>query len=241
MFDTHLAQQSIGPLLQGLLRTIEYTLIVIVLSLVAGIPVALAKISGGRLLRALINLYIELFRTTPLLIQLVFIYFALPPLGITLSPFAAGVIGLALHYTAFIAEVYRSGIQAVPKGQRDAARALGMHSRTMMRRVVLPQAIRIVVPALGNYFISLIKDTSLLSVITVQELLFSGQLIAARTFDYFTIYSMVFAIYFVVGYAAVLLVRWVERRVERRRTVIRGAVAVPGPAGDGAPVGGPVL
>lgn len=216
MFDVGLARDSLGPLLEGLGRTLEYTAIVIVLSLLIALPVAYGRLSKIRVVRLVVGFYIEVFRTTPLLIQLVYIYFALPQVGIVLSVFEAGVLGLTLHYVAFIAEVYRSGIQAVPSGQVEAAEALGMSSRSIALRVVLPQAARIVAPAVGNYFISLIKDTSLLSAITVQELLFSGQLISARTYDYFTVYTMVFAVYLVVGYGAVLMVRFIERRLANR-------------------------
>jgi polar amino acid transport system permease protein len=211
VFDVSLARESLGPLLHGLLVTVEYTFVVIILCLVAGVPVALARMSRHRALRIPVGAYVEIFRSTPLLIQLVYIYFALPPMGLKLSPFVAGVLGLTLHYTAFISEVYRSGFQAVPKGQTDAARALGMRERVVTLRIILPQAVRLVIPSLGNYFVSLIKDTSLLSVIAVQELLFSGQLIAARTFDYFTLYTMVFVIYLIVGGLAILAVRRIEK------------------------------
>jgi His/Glu/Gln/Arg/opine family amino acid ABC transporter permease subunit len=221
MFDTNLARESFVPLMHGLVRTLEYTVVVIVLSLVLAMPIALARLSKRRLIRVAVGFYIEVFRTTPLLIQLIYIYFALPQIGIRLSIFTAGVLGMTLHYVAFISEVYRSGIQAIPRGQFDAARALGLKNRAVMLRVVLPQALRIVTPALGNFLISLIKDTSLLSAITVPELLFSGQIISGRTYDYFTIYTMVFAIYLVVGYAAVLLVRWVERSIGRRHGLVK--------------------
>lgn len=215
MFDWSLAVDSIGTLLHGLLLTVEYTFIVIIISLVAGVPVAWGRLSHSATTRRAVGAYVELFRATPLLIQLVYIYFALPAIGIKLNPPVAAVIGLSLHYTAFIAEVYRGAIEAVPRGQRDAAYALGMAKRDVDARIVLPQAVRAVVPALGNYFVGLLKDTSLLSVITVQELLFAGQLISARTYDYFTIYTEVFVIYLIVGLMAIWLVRQVERRAAR--------------------------
>ena len=161
-----------------------------------------------------------------MLIQLVYIYFALPGMGIRLSPVVAGVIGRSLHYTAYIAEVYRTGIQAVPKGQLEAARSLGMSTWMTNRVVILPQAFRIIVPTLGNYFVSLLKDTSLVSVITVTELLFSGQLIAARTYDYFTLYTMVFVGYLIIGLLAIWAVRRIERRVSRQGRA-RGKTANP--------------
>lgn len=221
MFDWSLAADSLPTLLHGLLLTVEYTFIVILISLVAGVPVAWGRLSQSRATRMLVGAYVEVFRATPLLIQLVYIYFALPAIGIKLDPPVAAVIGLSLHYTAFIAEVYRGAIEAVPRGQRDAAHALGMRQWDVDVRVVLPQAVRSVIPALGNYFVSLFKDTSLLSVITVQELLFAGQLISARTYDYFTIYTVVFAIYLVIGLIAIWMVRQVERRAARRQWLRR--------------------
>jgi His/Glu/Gln/Arg/opine family amino acid ABC transporter permease subunit len=210
-----LARESLTTLLAGLVITVELTLIVIVISLLAGIPVALARMSKRRLVRAPVTAYVELFRATPLLLQLIYIYYALPLAGIRFPPFLAAVVGLSLNYTAYLSEVYRSGIQAVPKGQWDAAAALGMPGRTGFIRIVLPQAVRTVIPALGNYGVALFKDTSLASVITLQELLFSGQIIAARSFDYFTIYTVVFVMYLIVGYIAILGVRWLERRAAR--------------------------
>ena len=218
MFNWQLARESVGPLLTGLRYTVEYAVIVMGLSLVLAIPVAWARLARNRLIRFIAGAYVGLFRSTPLLIQLVYIYFALPMIGITLSAPVAGVVGMTLHYTAYITEVYRSGIQAVPSGQRDAAKAIGMRTITMNIRVIFPQAFRIVVPTLGNYAISALKDTSLLSTITVQELLFSGQLISERTYDYFTIYTEVFVIYLIVGSLAIFGVNRIERRLGRART-----------------------
>ena len=213
MISWPLVQSSIRPLLGGLVLTISYTFIVIIISLVAGVPVAWGRLSRHRMVRITVTAYVNLFRSTPLLIQLVYIYYALPVVGISLSAPVAGVIGLSLHYTAYIAEVYRGAIEAVPRGQRDAALALGMKSRAIELRIVLPQALRSVIPALGNYFVGLLKDTSLLSVLTVQELLFTGQLIAAKSYDYFTIYTMIFAIYLAVGSVAIWMVRRIEHRI----------------------------
>lgn len=216
MFNTQLAHESIVPLLTGLRYTVEYAVLVMGLSLVFAVPVAWARISSRWAVRAIAGSYVGLFRSTPLLIQLVYIYFALPVVGIRLTAPVAGVAGMTLHYTAYITEVYRSGFQAVPQGQRDAAKSIGMTTFTMNTRVVLPQAFRIVVPTLGNYFISALKDTSLLSIITVQELLFSGQLISERTYDYFTIYTEVFAIYLIIGTVAIFGVNRLERRLAKR-------------------------
>ena len=212
LFNTQVAVENLGPLLAGLLITIELTFVVIVLSLGFALLVALGGMSRWRLLRWTIKAYIELMRGTPLLLQLIYIYYVLPEIGIRLDAFTAGVIGLTLNYSAYISEVYRGGILAIPKGQHDAAAALGMTGVLAMRRIVLPQAIRIVIPTLGNYFISLFKDTALCSVVSIQEVVFTAQIVAARNFQYFTLYTVVAAMYFLVSFPAARLVGWLEWR-----------------------------
>jgi His/Glu/Gln/Arg/opine family amino acid ABC transporter permease subunit len=212
LFDTQVAVENLGPLLAGLLLTIELTFVVIVLSLSFALLVALGGMSSWRLLRWVIKAYIEVMRGTPLLLQLIYIYYVLPEIGIRLDAFTAGALGLTLNYSAYISEVYRGGILAVPKGQHDAAAALGMTRALAMRRIVLPQAVRIVIPTLGNYFISLFKDTALCSVVSIQEVVFTAQIVAARNFQYFTLYTIVAAMYFLVSFPAARLVGWLERR-----------------------------
>jgi ectoine/hydroxyectoine ABC transporter permease protein EhuD len=210
-FDMTLARASLPALLEGLKITVELTFIVLAISLVLGIFIALGRLSKNRVLSTLTGFYVDFMRATPLLLQLIYIYFVLPTIGIRLDPFVAGVVGLSLNYAAYLSEVYRSGIQAIPRGQLDAAAALGMRPSLIMRRIVLPQAIRIVIPTLGNYFVALFKDTSLVSALTLQELLFSGQIIISRTYDYFTIYTMVLFLYFLVGYPSLIFVRYLEK------------------------------
>ena len=222
-------------LLRGALISVELTICVMLLSLVAGLLLALGKIGRQPVIRLLCNIYIEVIRGTPALLQLFYIYFVLPSLGIRFDPFLAGVIGLSVNYSAYLAEVYRAGIEAVPKGQVEAAKALGMSRRKLLRVIVLPQAIRIVVPPLGNYFISLFKDTSLVSIVTVKELIFTGQIIAAMNFQYFTIFTIIGVIYLSLSYPGALLVRYLERRMavgSRRRP--SGPVT---PLGAGGPAG----
>jgi His/Glu/Gln/Arg/opine family amino acid ABC transporter permease subunit len=211
LFNTQIAVENLGPLLAGLLITIELTFVVIILSLAFALLVALGGMSRWPLLRWPIKAYIEIMRGTPLLLQLIYIYYVLPEVGIRLNAFVAGVVGLSLNYSAYISEVYRGGILAVPKGQHDAAAALGMTRVLAMRRIVLPQAIRIVIPTLGNYFISLFKDTALCSVVSIQEVVFTAQILAARNFQYFTLYTVVAAMYFLVSFPAARLVGWLER------------------------------
>src|SRR5207342_2070366 len=178
--------ENIGPLLGGLLITVELTMVVIVLSLVFALAVALAGMSRIAPLRWLVKSYVEVIRGTPLLLQLIYVYYVLPEIGIRLNAFTAGVLALTLNYSAYISEVYRGGIQSITRGQHDAAAALGMTRGLAMRRIILPQAIRIVIPTLGNYFISLFKDTALCSVVSIQEVVFTAQIVAARNFQYFT-------------------------------------------------------
>ena len=151
-----------GPaLLRGLSVTVFLTLVVIAAALVLAIPVALVRMSPNVLLRGIGSLYVEVIRGTPLLLQLVYIYYVLPSFGINLDPLLAAIVGLTLNYTAYMSEVYRGGILAVPKSQWEAAATVGMTKARAFHRIVLPQALRIVTPALGNYFISLFKDTAL--------------------------------------------------------------------------------
>lgn len=202
-------------LLKGFAVTIGMTLVVITLSLTLAIPVALGRMSENFLIRFISGVYVEVLRGTPLVLQLVYLYFVLPGVGIRLNGLTAAMLALTLHYTAYLSEVYRAGILSVPKGQFQAYAALGMSRQQGFIRIILPQAIRTVTPALGNYFISLFKDTALASVVTVQELLFSGQIIAARTYQYFTIYTVCMIMYFSVGYPAAIFVRKLEARISR--------------------------
>ncbi len=132
---------------------------------------ALGRLSTNPFINGAASLYVSLVRGTPLIVQIYFIFFALPLMGIVFPPIAAGIFALAFNYGAYMTEIFRAGIQAVPKGQREAAMALGMPERLIMRRIVLPQATRIVVPAIGNDFVAMIKDSSLVSIVSLQELL----------------------------------------------------------------------
>jgi ectoine/hydroxyectoine ABC transporter permease protein EhuD len=215
LFNTEVAVRSLGPLLAGLSITVTLTLIVIVLALVLGLAVALARLYAPRWVGWIAAAYVEIIRGTPLLLQLIYIYYVLPEIGIRLSAFTAAIIGLTLNYAAYISEVYRAGIVAVAKGQSDAAAALGMTRGLALRRIILPQAIRTVIPALGNFLISLFKDTALCSVVSVQEVLFTAQIMAARDYQYFTLYTVVGIFYFAVGFPAARFVDWLERRTRQ--------------------------
>ncbi len=165
-----------GPLiLDGARTTIFLTVISIVLAVIFAVLGALGRLSSNAVIFAIASLYVSLVRGTPLLVQISFIYLALPQVGLVIPAFESGVIALSFNYGAYLTEIFRAGIQAVPEGQREAAQALGMREHLVMRRIVLPQAVRIVIPAIGNDFIAMIKDSALVSTIAVQELLWRAE------------------------------------------------------------------
>jgi polar amino acid transport system permease protein len=175
---------SSGPyILGGIWITILVSVLSIVLATVLAILGALGRLSTNPVIYAIATLYVSIVRGTPLLVQIIFVFYALPQAGIVLDPIPTGVIALGFNYGAYMTEIFRAGIQAVPRGQTEAARALGMREAHAFRRIVLPQAVRIVVPAIGNEFIAMIKDSSLVSLITVQELLWRAQNIGRAEFQ----------------------------------------------------------
>jgi polar amino acid transport system permease protein len=201
------------PLLQGAKYSVLLTVIVMVISTVAGLLVALGRISNHRWLRMPLTAYVEFVRSTPALVHLYYIYFVFPSFNVTLSAITAGIIGLSIGYTAYLSEVFRAAILSVPKAQSEAASSLGMSYPQTMFKVVLPQAGRVALPPTVNYLLSLTKDTSLLSLVTIQELMFSGLLLASTTFKYFTILTEVAILYFIICYPLTILASWLERRM----------------------------
>ncbi len=193
--------------LEGLAMTVFLTVVTFVLAATIAIPLAVARLTRSRMVRWPADAFVEFIRATPLILQLIYIFYVLPGLGLRLDPVTAAIVGLTMNYSAYMSEVYRSGIMAVPRGQYEAARSLGLPWRTMFMKVILPQAVRIVLPALGNYLISLFKDTALASVVTVQELMFRGEIIASRDYQYFTVYTVTAILYFAVSYPSALMVR----------------------------------
>jgi len=210
LFNVDVVAQYWHVFLKGLGLTVFLTAVSMVLATALAIPLALGRLSPVRLLRWPANVFVEFMRATPLILQLIYIYYVLPAAGIRLEPITAVIMGLSLHYSAYLSEVFRGGIQSIPKGQTEAAFSLGLSRWLAFRKIVLPQATRTVLPTLGNYLISLFKDTSLASVVTVQELMFSGQIISARNFQYFTVYTITAILYFAVCYPSGLAVRALE-------------------------------
>jgi len=204
--------QSLPILLEGVRITVLASLITMIAALMLGLVVALARITGGPL-GALAYAYVEFFRNSPQLMVVVWVFTALPLLtGITLSPLLSGVVALTLNVAAFIAEVYRAGITSIPVGQAQAALALGMTRSQLYRRVLLPQAVARVIPPLGSYWVSLFKDTSLLAVIGVAELMYQGRLVATDTYRPLEILTGVAIIYYVLAYPQALAVNFLYRR-----------------------------
>lgn len=176
--------QELPYMLQGSVMTIELTVVTLALGTFLGIVLALLKISGMKILYYISTLYTWVFRGTPLMLQLFFFYYALPSMGITLNAFTAAVIGLSLNCGAYMAEIIRGGILSIDKGQFEASKALGYTYFQTMVKIVLPQTIRVILPPVGNEFISMIKDTSLVSTIAMAELMRTATQISSATFRY---------------------------------------------------------
>ena len=204
---------------KGALLTIEISVMSMILAILIGFLLAIVRIYAPAPIAKLVQLYVEVIRGTPLLIQLYFIFYGLPSIGVSLEPFTAGVIALGLNYAAYEAEIYRAGILAVPHGQMEAARALGMSHWQGLRYIVIPQAFRVVLPPMTNDFISLLKDSSLVSVITIIDLTFAYGILANTHYNYFGIGILVAIIYLLLGLPFVQLARWAEKRlaVEKKR------------------------
>ena len=207
--------------LPALFVGLYYTLLISVVGLLIGFVIGaftgLARISRFTILNWIATIYIEVIRGTPVLVQAIWIYFALPLIiQYTLPSVTAGIIVIALNSGAYIAEIVRGAVQSIEKGQMEAGRSLGMGHRTTMFHVIWPQAFRRMIPPLGNQFIISIKDTSLLSVILVPELIFQGRLIAANHFNAVEIYTTVALFYLAITLTLSVVLRFLEKRLEAR-------------------------
>jgi polar amino acid transport system permease protein len=205
-------------LLQGVWLTIVVTSGSLILSTLLGMVWALMRVSPVRTLQQLAKGIVNAIRGIPILVQLFYIYFVMPEFGVTLSALQASIIGLGIAYSAYQAENFRAGIEAIDKGQIEASESLGMGWAMMMRRVVVPQAVKIILPPYGNIMIMMLKDSSQASTITVAELTLKGQLIASSTFKYTSVLTMVAVLYLVMSVPLILFVGWLERRMQRART-----------------------
>ncbi len=206
------AQDYLPILLRGAATTVGIACCSLVIATVFGLVLALMRYSGITVLSVISRTFINIVRGIPILVQLFYIYFVLPDVGINLTAFQAGSIGLGLAYSCYMAENFRAGLEAVDKGQIEAAQSIGMGWVMTMRRVILPQAVRTVLPPYGNTMIMLLKDTSQASVITVAEMTFQAKMLAASTFENITVYTLVALLYLVLSVPLLILAAWLERR-----------------------------
>jgi len=215
-FDVDYALHILPMLLRATVITFQATAWGMAFAIVGGLILALMRMSRFRPVSMLAGAYIQFVRSTPLLTQLFFLFYILPKYGLMLDAFMTGVLGLGLHYSSYTAEVYRGGIQGVPRGQWEAATALNMTPFRTWRLVVLPQAIPPVIPALGNYLVGMFKDTPLLATITVLELLGVALAEAGQTFRYLEPITLVGLIFLALSIPSAIFVRVLERRFATR-------------------------
>ncbi len=212
-WDWDVAWKFLPELAAGLRMTLVATALGALLAFTLGLVWAIALRSSSRVLRWSIASVLELVRNTPLLVQLFLFFYVLPSVGIQFTRLTTGVLALGVHYSTYTAEVYRAGIEAVPAGQWEAATALSLSRTRTWLSVILPQAIRRVVPALGNYVIAMLKDSPLLALIGVADILQQARAHGAATFEYVEPYTMVGIAFIAIAYPASLLVRYLERRL----------------------------
>ena len=212
-FNFDLVVNSFPLLLVGAGVTIKITALSVALGVVIGLFVGIARISRLRILRVLAAVYVDFFRGTPLLVQIFLVYFALPVItGQRVDPFVAAIGSCGINSGAYVAEIFRAGIQSIDKGQMEAGRSLGMTWGQTMRYIIVPQAFKRVIPPLGNEFIALLKDSSLVSVIGFEELTRRGQLIIAKTYGSLEIWLSVAVIYLAMTLTISRFVAYLERR-----------------------------
>jgi polar amino acid transport system permease protein len=233
-FESVRAYVLSGNFFRGALITLALTILSQSIGILLGLIVALARTSRWRVVRSLAGFYVWFLRGTPVLLQLIFVYAALPQFGVRFSAFQSAVVALSLNEGAYMAEIIRSGIESVGSGQRLASRALGMREWQVMRFVVLPQAVRVIIPPTGNQFIGMLKTSALASVISVQDLLLTAQRTASATFDYVPALVSAAVYYLALTTIFSLLQRKIEQRLSiehRRRTRTARETVLPVPGG----------
>jgi polar amino acid transport system permease protein len=215
MWDWAFAFEILPTLGRAAIVTVEATVVGFVIAALLGLALTLLRIAFP-ITAWPISLVVELVRSTPLLIQIFFLYFVLPQFGIVLDAFTTGVLALGLHYGAYCSEVYRAGFENVNRGQWEAATALNLSTWTTLRDIILPQAIPPIVPALGNYLVALFKETPLLSAIAVLELMQTAKIIGSETFRYTEPITLVGIFFLIMSLVSAALIRVVERALNRR-------------------------
>jgi polar amino acid transport system permease protein len=203
----------IPPLLRGAVVTIQLTVASAAIAFILSFLIGFSRMSKYTIIRALATIYVEIIRGTSLLVQLFWVFFALPFFGIHLSPMIAGIATLALNYGAYGSEVVRSSISAIPNGQTEAGVALNMSPWQRMRIVILPQALLLMLPSFGNLMIELIKGTALVSLITLSDLTFQGMTMRTTTLQTTEIFTLLLIMYFLIAYPFTLGIRWLEKKL----------------------------
>jgi polar amino acid transport system permease protein len=219
IWDWDYAWEVTPILAEASIVTVKVTLLGFAVALLVGLFLAIARMAGPKWLRIAVGAWVEFIRSTPLLIQIFFLYYVMPEFGLTLDATRTGVAALGLHYGAYCAEVYRAGIDGVAKGQWEAALALNLSAWTTFKSVILPQAIPPVVPALGNYLVALFKETPLLSVIAVLELMQTAKTLGSESFQYTEPITMVGLFFLGFSLVSAALIRRLERRLKPREAV----------------------
>jgi arginine/lysine/histidine transport system permease protein len=212
----HLDWSVIPEYLSTFVNGAELTLYIAVLAILfgfaGGILLGMARISKNRVVYYIATGYVEAFRGTPLLVQIFLIYLGLPSLGVQFAPLTAGIIALSLNSAAYQAEIFRAGVQSIPKGQMEASRSMGLTYNQSMFNIIIPQALRNSMPTYTNEFITLIKDSSLVMAIGVMELTYSGKYVIGHTFQPFVVYIFIAIFYFAMTFSTSRIMRYVERR-----------------------------
>jgi polar amino acid transport system permease protein len=196
----------------GALLTIFIAAVSIILGFIGGIAIGMGRISSNWVIHGLSTCYVEAFRGTPLLIQIFLIFFGLPSVGIYFDPVPAGILALSLNSAAYQAEIFRGGVQSISKGQMEASRAMGMTYNQTLSSVIIPQALRNALPAYTNEFITMIKDSSLVSTIGVLELTLRGKIVIGQTFQPFVVYIFIAILYFIMTYTTSRVLREIEKK-----------------------------
>jgi polar amino acid transport system permease protein len=225
----------------GILKTLEFTAASFAGAIVAGLLLALMRESPVAPVRWLARIYTEVFKNLPLITEIFLVYFGLASIGLKLSVFEAGCVSLIVFYAAYLSEVFRGGLASIAAGQREAAHALGLTEREVLARVVVPQAVRVVMPATTTMLVDMLKSTSLLITISAAELMTVGQLIASTTFQAMEVYFVIGVIYFAMCYPLSMASLWLERKLKagtplspvRRRLIDEVRLALPAAAAGG--------
>ena len=235
-FDWSVVTNNLPSLLSGLGTTLQIALLTIALSMVLAVPLAVARMARIEIIRWVAQFYIEVFRCTPLLVQLFWIFYALPALtGVTIPGFASAVIALTANLTAFMAEAYRSGFQAVPKEQVEAGKMLRLSRIQQLRYIIVPQALRQQIPVILSLNISLFKDTALVSTIAVSDLMFRANTLATESYRALELFTAAALIYFVIAFPVSLFTSYLERRGQLASTRRTPMVIPQKPVLTGAP------